>query len=123
MNRGLPARHVVRYFDHVGEDWVVKPEMRQLCNFRQANLCTQLPFHHRFDVIFCERDALLLAGNRKTLLANAHGLLAPDGVLLLGSAEQPADPSLWTSGAGWRHLPLPAGAEERARPVVRRLPN
>jgi len=39
INRGLPARFVVRYFDHVGEDWTIKPEVRTLCNFRQANLC------------------------------------------------------------------------------------
>ena len=46
INRGLPARFVVRYFDHVGEDWIVKPEVRKLCNFRQANLCgPPLPFN------------------------------------------------------------------------------
>jgi len=33
---------------------------------------------------------------RKTLLAGIHRLLAPDGILFLGSSEQPADPSLWT---------------------------
>jgi len=27
INRGLPARHIVRYFDRQGEDWVVKPEV------------------------------------------------------------------------------------------------
>ena len=31
INRGLPARILVRYFDHVGEDWIVKPEIRKLC--------------------------------------------------------------------------------------------
>ena len=39
MNRGLPARFVVRYFDHEGEDWVVKQEVKKICNFREANLC------------------------------------------------------------------------------------
>ena len=102
MNRGLPARHVVRYFDHIGEDWVIKPEIRQMCNFRQANLCVQpLPFNRaddRFDVI-CLRNVMLYFAQetRKTLLAGIHRLLAPDGVLFLGSSEQPADPSLWTS--------------------------
>ncbi len=48
MNRGLPARFVVRYFDHVGENWVVKQEVKKMCNFRQANLCAQqLPFQPR----------------------------------------------------------------------------
>jgi len=100
INRGLPARFVVRYFDHVGEDWIVKPEIRKVCNFRQANLCApNLPFSRatdRFDVIFLRNVMLYFSQQtRKTLLAGVHRLLAPDGILLLGSSEQPADPSLW----------------------------
>jgi chemotaxis protein methyltransferase CheR len=102
INRGLPARFVVRYFDHVGEDWIVKPEMRKLCNFRQANLCgPSLPFNRssdRFDIIFLRNVMLYFSQEtRKTLLAGIYRVLAPDGVLFLGSSEQPADPSLWTS--------------------------
>jgi chemotaxis protein methyltransferase CheR len=101
MNRGLPARFMVRYFDHVGEDWTVKPEIRQICNFRQANLCSpSLPFGRfddRFDVIFLRNVMLYFSQEtRKTLMAGIHRLLAPDGILFLGSTEQPADPSLWT---------------------------
>jgi len=101
INRGLPARFVVRYFDHAGENWTVKPEISKLCNFRQANLCTsQLPFNRaddRFDVIFLRNVMLYFSQEtRKTLLAGIHRLLAPDGILFLGSSEQPADPSIWT---------------------------
>jgi len=101
MNRGLPARFVVRYFDHMGEDWVAKHEIRKLCNFRQANLCqSPLPFNRaddRFDVIFLRNVMLYFSQDtRKTLLAGIHRVLAPDGILFLGSSEQPADPSIWT---------------------------
>jgi len=101
INRGLPARFVVRYFDHVGEDWTVKPELRNMCNFRQANLCgQQLPFNRaddRFDVIFLRNVMLYFSQEtRKHLLANIHKILAPDGILFLGSSEQPADPTIWT---------------------------
>jgi chemotaxis protein methyltransferase CheR len=101
INRGLPARFVVRYFDHLGEDWTVKHEIRQMCNFRQANLCASvLPFSRtddRFDVIFLRNVMLYFSQDtRKTLLAGIHKVLAPDGVLFLGSSEQPADPSIWT---------------------------
>jgi chemotaxis protein methyltransferase CheR len=101
INRGLPARHVVRYFDHHGENWTVKPEVRKLCNFRQANLCAPtLPFNRagdRFDVIFLRNVMLYFSQeHRRTLLSGIHRLLAPEGVLFLGSSEQPADPSLWT---------------------------
>jgi len=102
INRGLPARFVVRYFDHQGEDWVVKPEVKKMCNFRQANLCGPLlPFNRiedRFDVIFLRNVMLYFSqATRKTLLAGIHRILAPDGILFLGSSEQPADPSIWTS--------------------------
>jgi chemotaxis protein methyltransferase CheR len=102
MNRGLPARNIVRFFDHHGEDWTVKPELRKLCNFRIANLCAdQLPFAPamgQFDVIFLRNVMLYFSQeSRKKLLANVHRLLASDGILFLGSSEQPADPTIWTS--------------------------
>jgi chemotaxis protein methyltransferase CheR len=98
MNRGLPARFLVRYFDHVGDDWTVKPEIAILCHFRQANLCAPLPFHERFDIIFLRNVMLYLSlETRRTLLAVIHKLIAPDGFLFLGSAEQPPDRSLWTT--------------------------
>jgi chemotaxis protein methyltransferase CheR len=102
MNRGLPARFVVRYFDHVGEDWVVKEELRKMCAFRQGNLCgPRFPFQRasdRFDVIFLRNVMLYFSQEtRRALLANIHRLLAPDGILFLGSTEQPADPSIWNS--------------------------
>ena len=102
INRGLPARFVVRYFDHTGEDWVVKDEVRKMCNFRQANLCGPRPPFNRADDRF---DGILLRNvmlyfsqeTRRALLLNIHRLLPPDGFLLLGSTEQPADPSIWTA--------------------------
>jgi len=101
INRGLPARFIVRYFDRAGEDWTVKPAVRSLCSFRQANLCSSsLPFHHsldRFDVILLRNVMLYFAQQtRRALLARVHRLLAPDGILFLGASEQPADPALWT---------------------------
>jgi chemotaxis protein methyltransferase CheR len=101
MNRGLPARLLVRYFDHLGEDWVVKEDLRKMCNFRQANLCgAGLPFNRsddRFDAIFLRNVMLYFSQEtRRVLMAGIHRVLAPDGVLFLGSSEQPADPSIWT---------------------------
>jgi chemotaxis protein methyltransferase CheR len=102
MNRGLPARNIVRFFDHHGEDWTVKSEVSRICNFRQANLCGEpFPFSPsagRFDVIFLRNVMLYFSQEtRKKLLLNIHRLLAPDGILFLGSSEQPADPTIWTS--------------------------
>jgi chemotaxis protein methyltransferase CheR len=102
INRGLPARFIVRYFDRAGEDWLIKPEVKQMCNFRQANLCgPQFPFARatdRFDVIFLRNVMLYFSPEtRKALLTRIFQLLEPDGILFLGSSEQPVDPSLWNA--------------------------
>jgi chemotaxis protein methyltransferase CheR len=113
INRGLPARYIVRYFDRSGEDWIVKPEVSRLCNFRQGNLCgPALPFRRasdRFDVIFLRNVMLYFSTEtRRALLAGVYRLLPSDGVLFLGSSEQPADLSLWT--------PVLAGGTSYYRP-------
>jgi len=48
--------------------------------------------------VICLRNVMLYFSQetRKKLMANVHRLLAPDGILFLGSSEQPADPALWT---------------------------
>jgi chemotaxis protein methyltransferase CheR len=102
INRGLPARYIIKYFNKVGEDWEIKPEVSKMCTFREANLCgAQFPFARstdRFDVIFLRNVMLYFSvETRKALLARIHRVLAPDGVLFLGASEQPADASLWTA--------------------------
>ena len=99
INRGLPARNIVTYFDHSGEDWTVKPELQRMCRFRQANLCApNLPFQESFDVVML-RNVMLYFNQetRKRLLAQVRRLLASDGILFLGSSEQPADMSIWNA--------------------------
>jgi chemotaxis protein methyltransferase CheR len=98
INRGLPARSIVRFFDHHGEEWAIKPEIRRMCKFRQANLChAPLAFFEKFDLIFLRNVMLYFSDEmRKRVLAEAYRLLAPDGFLFLGSSEQPVDMSLWT---------------------------
>jgi chemotaxis protein methyltransferase CheR len=102
INRGLPARYIIKYFDKVGEDWEIKPEVSKMCSFREANLCgAQFPFSRAtdcFDIIFLRNVMLYFSvESRKALLARMHRILAPDGILFLGASEQPADPSLWTA--------------------------
>ncbi len=117
INRGLPARYVVRYFDRQGEDWIVRPELRRLCHFRQANLCGPvLPFNRStdaFDVIFLRNVMLYFdLPTRRALMAGIHRLLAPDSILFLGSSEQPVDMAPWTpvlAGGTCHYRPRQAG--------------
>ena len=99
INRGLPARNLVRYFDHDRRRLDRQsPRSASSAHFRQANLCGTAAAlstrQRRFDVIFLRNVMLYFAQDtRRTLLAGIHRLLAPDGILFLGSSEQPADPS------------------------------
>ncbi|HLI03271.1 MAG TPA: protein-glutamate O-methyltransferase CheR [Terracidiphilus sp.] len=105
IRRGLAPRLVARYFERDKDQpdaWTVRPELRRLCHFRQANLCGPcFPFLRatdRFDVILLRNVMLYMAPEtRRALLVHVHRVLAPDGVLFLGSSEQPADMSQWTA--------------------------
>jgi chemotaxis protein methyltransferase CheR len=101
LNRGLPDPFIARYFTRRGEDWIAKPEILSLCEFREANLCAH-PIHFssplRFDLILLRNVMLYFSPDtRRSVLASIGSLLTPDGFLLLGSTEQPADPSFWTT--------------------------
>ena len=92
VNRGLPARLLMKYFTRDGEQWEVKDEVRALCEFRQANLCELLPGPTQFDLILL-RNVLLYFPQRDRggVLLNVHRRLSPHGYLFLGNAEQAED--------------------------------
>jgi chemotaxis protein methyltransferase CheR len=50
VNRGLPARKLVRFFERSGADWRTKPEIRDLISYQRLNLTKPLPFMGHFDM-------------------------------------------------------------------------
>jgi chemotaxis protein methyltransferase CheR len=97
VNRGLPVHFLHKYFENVGDDWVARSDLRAICSFRQANLCTPLsPFGRPFDIVFLRNVMLYFSPDtRRTLLGNLCTLTAPDGVLMLGVGEQAGESSRW----------------------------
>jgi chemotaxis protein methyltransferase CheR len=97
VNRGLPVRCLVKYFDQEEEYWVARKDLRDLCHFRQTNLCKQPAWSRPFDLVLL-RNVMLYFGQetRKAILENVHRVTANDGVLLLGVSEQASDSPLWT---------------------------
>ena len=92
VNRGLPARLLLKYMVREGEEWEVVPRIRSMCEFRYANLCTpqsQLPV---FDLVMLRNVLLYFSQHdRRTVFGEIYRKIAPDGYLALGNAEQAED--------------------------------
>jgi chemotaxis protein methyltransferase CheR len=96
INRGLPARLLLKYMARSGDEWEAKPEIRSLCSFQQRNLCDSAMFTEKFDVILLRNVMIYLpAETRNKILLDMHRSLAPDGVLMLGMSEQARMDSHW----------------------------
>ena len=96
INRGLPARLLLKYMVRTGDEWEAAPEIRSLCSFQQRNLCDPAPRTERFDVVLLRNVMIYFpAETRRKILLDVHRALAPDGALLLGMSEQPRMDSHW----------------------------
>ncbi len=88
VQRGLPARLLVKYFTKEEGGWRINRQLRDMVRFREWNLLSDLSGLGRFDVIFC-RNVLIYfdQATKARTLAAAGRLLSPDGVIYLGAAE------------------------------------
>jgi chemotaxis protein methyltransferase CheR len=92
VNRGLPARMLVKYMVREGDEWEVIPRVRAMCEFRYGNLCAPMPHLPMFDLVLL-RNVLLYFSlhDRRLLFKEIYQKMARDGYLLLGNAEQAED--------------------------------
>ncbi|MBT0771384.1 protein-glutamate O-methyltransferase CheR [Kineosporia sp. J2-2] len=88
INRGMPVKYMVKYFDQVGRDWIVKPEVRAMTSFRQGNLAQPPVGLPQMDIVFL-RNVLIYFDlpTKRQVLANVRKVLRPGGFLVLGGAE------------------------------------
>jgi len=92
INRGLPARLLVKYFTRHGDEWELDGRLRRMCEFTHINLCEPLPEMPQFDLVLLRNVLLYFSPQDRTCVLNAaHRLLASDGYLVLGAAEQAED--------------------------------
>lgn len=88
VQRGLPARLLVKYFTKEEQGWRINRSLRDMVQFRSWNLLGDLSALGRFDIIFC-RNVLIYFDQptkARTLQAMSR-LLTEDGALYLGGAE------------------------------------
>jgi chemotaxis protein methyltransferase CheR len=88
VNRGLPAAMLVKYFKKVGLEWEIKPEIREMVEFREVNLLERWPLMPALDLVFI-RNVLIYFNNetKKKILGRIRELMRPTGYLFLGGAE------------------------------------
>ncbi len=88
VNRGLDKNRLNKHFELIADRWVAKPHLRNLVEFRQLNLTNDFTHLGGFDIIFC-RNVLIYfdSDTKRSILKQIASLLSPDGVLILGAAE------------------------------------
>jgi len=88
VNRGLPAPHLVRYFQRDGVDWRVKDEIRRAIDFKALNLIGAWPALPLMDVVFL-RNVLIYfdVTTKRQILSRLAAQMRPGAYLFLGAVE------------------------------------
>ena len=88
IQRGLPIQDLVDFFDPTGPDWVVKPHIREMVEFRDIHLLSKLDILEDFHaVMFCGSLPHYSAPARVRVLRGLSGLVKENGYLILGEGE------------------------------------
>lgn len=88
VQRGLPIRDLVAYFDRQAEDWVIKDHIRKAVKFEETHLLSSLDGLGEFDIVVF-RNALphYSSPAQIRVLRGLSTLVKPLGYLLLGTDE------------------------------------
>ncbi|MEO6805150.1 MAG: protein-glutamate O-methyltransferase CheR [Edaphobacter sp.] len=92
INRGMPARMLLKYMVREGEEWEVAPRIRSMCEFHYTNLCAPMPQLPVFDLVLLRNVLLYFSQqDRRVVFSEVYRKLVPGGYLVLGNAEQAED--------------------------------
>jgi chemotaxis protein methyltransferase CheR len=88
VQRGLPAKFLVRYFKQAPGGWQISDSLRNMVQFKPLNLLGSLSSLGQFDIVFC-RNVLIYFDlpTKSRVLQAIAGQTASDGYLVLGGAE------------------------------------
>jgi chemotaxis protein methyltransferase CheR len=92
VNRGLPARTLVKYLERDEDEWQIAPKLMSTCEFLQADLTAPLPKLPLFDLVLL-RNVLfhIPEQDRATVFRGVHQHMSPVGYLTLGASVQAED--------------------------------
>ena len=88
VNRGLPAKYLVKYFTRHNMEWEISPEVRQMVRWSKLNLMASWPALGQFDIVLC-RNVLIYFDieTKRDILSRIRQHIRPEGYLILGSSE------------------------------------
>ena len=88
VNRGLPAKYLVKYFDKAGAEWQLKPHVRSMIEFVEVNLARPFPAWPQMDIVFM-RNVLIYFSleTKRDILRRVRKQMRPDGWFFLGGSE------------------------------------
>ena len=88
VNRGLPAKYLVKYFTRAGLEWQLKDEVCRIPRFEVFDLRRSMRTFGPFDIVFCKNVLIYFdSETRKKILDEIRGTLFSGGYLLLGGSE------------------------------------
>lgn len=92
VQRGLPIRMLVKYFENQDDTWTISPRIRQMVRWRRINLLSDLSALGSFDVILL-RNVLrnMVPALRGKVVRGLAARLATDGVLALDPEDDVSD--------------------------------
>lgn len=92
VQRGLPIRMLVKYFENQDDTWTISPRIRQAVRWRRINLLSDLSALGVFDVILL-RNVLrnMVPALRGKIIRSLAARLADDGVLALDPEDDVAE--------------------------------
>ncbi|ATC26341.1 protein-glutamate O-methyltransferase CheR [Caulobacter vibrioides] len=108
VQRGLPIRMLIKYFENQDDTWAISPRIRQMVRWKRINLLADLSAMGRFDVILL-RNVLggMDASLRGQVARSLAALLPDDGVLVLDTEDDASEiDELLTPAPGGRGIYL-----------------
>ena len=92
VNRGLPAKLLVKHFRRDEDEWEVSDGLKSMCEFEVGNLCAPSVRTFAFDLVLLRNVLLYFSKpDRTTVFREVHRKLSSQGFLVLGNAEQAED--------------------------------
>ena len=95
VQRGMPARLLIKYFEQDDNEWKIKPEIRRMVRFRPANLvapnlAADMRAAGPFDIVFCRNVLIYFSVEaRQDVIDNLARCMRDGGYFVSGATEIP----------------------------------